>query len=192
MLKRSLVQLLLCTDLLCTCLHHPQRAFGILYHYAKCMDRKHGLSQRLTLGNWMPLTHGLSKKILWILYTRHVTNASVREVTTYQLPSSFRYHLNKKAPLLWPCNTFRFQARSSPKCQCIAATTKRLEETSRYPRTTWLRGLVPMYSWQRNLEKGQWLCSLATYHRYGNTPLGARHWRENAHNQCEYTHTNTF
>jgi len=46
------------------------------------MDRKRGLSQRLLLGDWMPLTHGWSLlKILWIPYTRHVTNASVRETT---------------------------------------------------------------------------------------------------------------
>jgi len=27
-----------------------------------CMDRKHGPSQSLLLGDWMPLTHGLSEK----------------------------------------------------------------------------------------------------------------------------------
>ena len=49
----------------------------------------------------------------------------------YRLLSSFQY--NKKAPLLWPRGTFRSQARSSPSCQCVAPTTKRLEETSRAP-----------------------------------------------------------
>ena len=45
------------------------------------MDRKRGLSERLLLGDWMPLTYGISEKILQIPYTQHVTITSVRETT---------------------------------------------------------------------------------------------------------------
>jgi len=76
----------------------------------------------------------------------------------------------------------RFQARSSSSCQCVAPTTKRLEETSRAPayhlaEGDWCRCTVGWHRYPLSLEEGQRSCSLAMSHRHGNTPLGAPHWR---------------
>jgi len=75
-----------------------------------------------------------------------------------------------------PHGTFRFQAGPSPTHQCVAATTKRLEETSRAPayhlaEGDWCRCTVGKHRYPLSLEEGQRSCSLATYHRHGNTPL---------------------
>jgi len=136
-----------------------------------CMDWKRGVSQRLLLSDWMPLTRS---RILDTLST--LLSGRLR------LPSSIKYHENKKAPLIWPRSTFRFQARSSPSCQCVALTTKRLEETSRAPvyhlaEGDWCWCAAGKHQYPLSLEEGQRSCSLATYHQHGNTPIGARHWR---------------
>jgi len=48
------------------------------------------------------------------------------------------------------------------------------------PRITWLIGIakytVGKHRYPLSLEEGERWCSLATYHRHGNTPSGARHW----------------
>jgi len=82
--------------------------------------------------------------------------------------------------------TFRFKASSSPSYHCVAPTTKRLEETSRTPtyhlvEGNWCRYTVDKHRYPLSLEEGQRSCSLATYHRHVNTPLGAHQWRR-SHN----------
>jgi len=104
----------------------------------------------------------------------------------YVLPSNFKCNENKAA-LLWQRGTFRFEARWSPNCQCVASTTKRLEKTLRAPvyhltEGEWCQCTVGKHRYPVGLEESQWLCSLVTCHWHGNTPLGAHHWRETIKN----------
>jgi len=41
----------------------------------------------------------------------------------------------------------------------------------------WCRCTVGKHQYPFSLEEGQRSCSLVTYHRHSNTPLGERHWR---------------
>jgi len=50
-----------------------------------------------------------------------------------RLSDALQFQLSLKQEGSTSLATFRFQARSSPSCQCIALTTKKLEETSRAP-----------------------------------------------------------
>ena len=120
-----------------------------------------------------PLTHSHSPKILRVPYTSHVTNAYVRETTGCPPISTII-----KTTRLRLRGTFGFQTRSSSSYRSVAPTTKRLEETSRVPayhlaERDWCRCTVGKHQYPLSLEEGQ-RCSLATYHRHDNTPLGAR------------------
>jgi len=48
----------------------------------------------------------------------------------------------------------------------------------------WCRCTVGKRLCPISLEEGQRSCSMATYHRHGNTPLAARHWRESSSTIC--------
>jgi len=52
----------------------------------------------------------------------------------------------------------------------------------------WCWCTVSKHWYPLSLEEGQQSCSLATYHRHRNTPLGARHWRK----KCNAKHMVTF
>jgi len=71
-----------------------------------------------------------------------------------------------------------FQARSSPSNQCAGPTTNRLERLWGVCMPLGWGGLMLMYSQLTSVSiqpgEGQRSCSLAMYHRHGNTPLGAQ------------------
>ena len=93
-----------------------------------CMVRKRGQSQRFLLGHWMSLIHSHSEKKSF----RSRISDTLPTLLSRRLPAALQFVLLLKqdgSASLATMLMFRFQTRSSSSYQCIAPTTKRLEET---------------------------------------------------------------
>jgi len=146
-------------------------------------DQKRGLSQRLFLGDWMPLTHGLSEKSFGfrILDTLPMILSGI-------LPTALQFEVSLKKTLKQERSTSlatwhvhipgKIIIELSVHCSDHQDTGGDLEGAHVPPGWgDWYRRIVGKHHYSLSMEEALQSCSMATYHRHGNTSLGACHWR---------------
>jgi len=114
------------------------------------------------------------RKVLWILYTRHITITIVM-ATIGCRPIS--YLIQGSRLFLSACGMRRFQAESPQSLYCIASTTTSLEKNTRHRRTTaWLRGIAAHIQSANTGIHSDWRkAALATYHCHSKIHVGTHH-----------------